>query len=152
MPSRVPQILCVLSSLLVSYSLRSYGLQSARLLCPWDSPDRNTRVGSHFLLQGIFPTQGSNPHLLHCRGILYRLSHLIRFFSTEIHALFMWANVAVLNIFGTRDWFCRRQFFDGLWFWDDSMHYIYCVLYLYYYTSSTSDHQPLDPRGWGPLN
>ena len=36
-----------------------------RLLCPWNSPDKNTRVGFHFLLQGIFPTQGSNPHLLH---------------------------------------------------------------------------------------
>ena len=34
------------------------------LLCPWDSPGKNTGVGCHFLLQGIFPTQGSNPHLL----------------------------------------------------------------------------------------
>ena len=33
----------------------------ARLLCPWNSPDQNTGVGSHFLLQGIFPTQGWNP-------------------------------------------------------------------------------------------
>ena len=33
------------------------------------------RVGCHFLLQGIFPTQGSNPGLLHCRQMLYRLSH-----------------------------------------------------------------------------
>jgi len=36
-----------------------------RLLWPWDSPGKNTGVGCHFLLQGIFPTQGSNPHLLH---------------------------------------------------------------------------------------
>ena len=42
----------------------------ARLLCPWDSPD-NTGVGCHFSPQGIFPTQGSNPGLLHCRQILY---------------------------------------------------------------------------------
>ena len=35
--------------------------------CPWDSPGKNTRVGSHSLLQGIFPTQGSNPGLLRCR-------------------------------------------------------------------------------------
>ena len=35
----------------------------------------NTRVGCHFLLQGIFPTQGSNPGLLHCRQTLYQLSH-----------------------------------------------------------------------------
>ena len=40
---------------------------------------------------------------------------------------------------------------DG--FWDDSVHYIYCALYFYYYyyISSTSDHQTLDPGGWGPL-
>ena len=36
-----------------------------------DSPSKNTGVGCHSLLQGIFPTQGSNPHLLHCRKILY---------------------------------------------------------------------------------
>ena len=48
--------------------------EPTRLLCPWDSPDKNTRVGSHSLLQGIFPTQGLNL-LLHCRQILYRLSH-----------------------------------------------------------------------------
>ena len=34
------------------------------LLCPRDFPDQNTRVGCHLLLQGIFPTQGSSPHLL----------------------------------------------------------------------------------------
>ena len=33
--------------------------------CPWDSPDKNTGVGHRILLQGIFQTQGSNPHLLH---------------------------------------------------------------------------------------
>ena len=46
-----------------------------RLLCPWDSPGKNTRVGCHALLQGIFQTQGLNPGLLHCRKILYHLSH-----------------------------------------------------------------------------
>ena len=44
-------------------------------LCPWNSPGKNTGVGSHTLLQGIFQTQGSNPGLLHCRWILYQLSH-----------------------------------------------------------------------------
>ena len=42
-----------------------------QVLCPWDSPGKNTGVGCHFFLQGIFPTQGSNPGLLHCRQILY---------------------------------------------------------------------------------
>ena len=41
----------------------------------WDSPDKNTGVGHHTLLQGIFPTQGSNPGLLHCRQSLYCLCH-----------------------------------------------------------------------------
>ena len=41
----------------------------------WDSPGQNTGVGCHFLLQGIFPTQGSNPGLPHCRWVLYHLSH-----------------------------------------------------------------------------
>ena len=56
---------CVLSHSAVSGSLRPHGLQPARLLCPWDSPGKNTRVGCYFLLQGIFQTQGSNPRLLH---------------------------------------------------------------------------------------
>ena len=49
----------------VSDSLRHYGLYPARLLCPWDSPGKNTGVGGHALLQGIFQTQGLNLHLLH---------------------------------------------------------------------------------------
>ena len=44
----------------MSDSLRSYGLQLARLLCPWDSPGKNTGVGCHALIQVIFLTQGSN--------------------------------------------------------------------------------------------
>ena len=44
----------------------SNGLQPTRLLCPWGFPSKNTGVGCHFLLQGIFATQGSNPCLL-CR-------------------------------------------------------------------------------------
>ena len=42
---------------------------------PWNSPGQNTRVGSFPLLQGIFPTQGSNPGFPHCRQVLYQLSH-----------------------------------------------------------------------------
>ena len=50
-------------------SLRPRGLYS-----PWNSLRQNTGVGSLSLLQGIFPTQGSNPGLPHCRWILYQLS------------------------------------------------------------------------------
>ena len=55
-------------------SFQPQGLQPARLLCPWDSPGNNTGVGCHALLQGIFPTQRSNPNILDCRQILYHLS------------------------------------------------------------------------------
>ena len=51
-------------------SWRPHGLYS-----PWNSPGQNTGVGSCSLLQGIFPTQGLNPSPLHCRQILYQLSH-----------------------------------------------------------------------------
>ena len=51
-------------------SLRPRGLYS-----PWNSLGQNSGVGSLSLLQGIFPTQGSNPGLPHCRQILYQLSH-----------------------------------------------------------------------------
>ena len=46
-----------------------------RLLCPWDSPDKNTGVSSRSLLQGIFQTHGLNSGLPHSRQILYQLSH-----------------------------------------------------------------------------
>ena len=59
----------------LSDSLRLHGLKSARLLCPWNFPGQITGVGSHFLLQGNFPTQGMNLGLLNCRRILYHLSH-----------------------------------------------------------------------------
>ena len=49
------------SSSVVSDSLRSHELLPARLLSPWNFPGKNARVGCHFLLQGIFLTQGSNP-------------------------------------------------------------------------------------------
>ena len=50
-------------------------LQTARLLCLWDSSDKNTGVGCHALLLGIFPTQRLDPALPLCRRILYHLSH-----------------------------------------------------------------------------
>ena len=54
----------------MSDSLRPHGLYSPR-----NSPGQNTGVGSLSLLQGIFPTQGLNSGLLHCRCILYQQSH-----------------------------------------------------------------------------
>ena len=45
-------------------TLRPHGLQPARPFCPRASPGKNTGVGCHFLLQGIFPPQGLNPHFV----------------------------------------------------------------------------------------
>ena len=68
-------VMNVLSPSIVSDSLQPPGLQHTRLLCQWDSPCKNTGLGFHALLCGVFPTQGSNPGLPHCRWILYHLSH-----------------------------------------------------------------------------
>ena len=69
--------LCIYSSLcshLVVSNSWYHGLQPAGFLCPWDFPGKNARVGCHFLLQGIFPTQGLRLGVLLCRQILYHLS------------------------------------------------------------------------------
>ena len=63
---------CSVASVMSDY-VQHYGLQPARLLCPWYSPGKSTGVGCHALFQVIFPTQGLNPGLLHCR----------RFFTAE---------------------------------------------------------------------
>ena len=67
--------MCALSCSIVSNSLRPHGLQPARLLCPWDSPGKNIGVGCHALLQGIIPSQGLNPGLLHAlEGVFFTTS------------------------------------------------------------------------------
>ena len=60
-------------------TLQSYKLWPTRLLCPWDPPGKNTGVGCHFLLRGIFLTQGSNLCvlcLLHWQWVLQHQRHL----------------------------------------------------------------------------
>ena len=56
-------------------SLRPHGLQPSRILCPWNSPSKNTGVGCHSFHQGIFLTQIWNLGILYCKQILYHLSH-----------------------------------------------------------------------------
>ena len=65
----------------MSDSLQPHVLQPIRLLRPWDFPGKSAGVDCHFLFQGIFPTQESNPGLPHCRRILYQLSHQGRMFK-----------------------------------------------------------------------
>ena len=59
-----------------SHSVMSNSLQPHGLCSPWNSPGRNTGVGSLSILQGIFPTQELNQGLLHCGRLLYQLSYL----------------------------------------------------------------------------
>ena len=68
--TQINNLLYTSSRSVVSDSLKPRGLYS-----PWNSPGKNTGVGSRSLLQGIFPTQGWNPGLPCCRGILYQLGH-----------------------------------------------------------------------------
>ena len=76
-------VMCVSRSV-VPDSLRPHGVQPTKLLSPWDFPGKDTGVGHHFFLQGIFPTQGSNPGLLHCRQILYQLRYKVSpYFQTK---------------------------------------------------------------------
>ena len=58
----------VLSHSAVSDSLQPHELWPTRLLQPSDFPGKNTGVSCHFLLQGVFPTQGSKLHLLHWKA------------------------------------------------------------------------------------
>ena len=75
--SRTRSLFSLHISSLLCVQLLQWGLtlcdptRSCRLLCPWDSPDKNPGVRCHSLFQRIFPTQGSNPGLLHRRQILY---------------------------------------------------------------------------------
>jgi len=63
--SQLKPCCCSLVTKLCPTLLQSNGLYPTRLLCPWNFSVKNTRVGCHFLLQGIFPTQKLNPHLLY---------------------------------------------------------------------------------------
>ena len=88
-------LLDVLSFSVVSNFLWLHGLQTTTLLCPWDFLGKNTGVGCHFLLQGIFLTQGSNLHLLSLLNwraySLYASSeslYLVDFLKYNSHLLF----------------------------------------------------------------
>ena len=71
-------------------TLRLHGLRTTRLLCSGDSLGKNTGAGCHSLLQGIFLTQRSNPRLLHCRQLLYPLSHQGSQLVSKPHSKIFW--------------------------------------------------------------
>ena len=74
-PQTTSQTPHYVSRSVTSNSFWPHGLQPSRLLCLWDSPGKNTGVGCHSLLQGIFPIQGLNRGLLHCWKIPYHLGY-----------------------------------------------------------------------------
>ena len=96
---------------------------------PWDSPGKNTGVGCHF--QGIFPAQGSNPHLLHCRQLLYRWARgttprlAVPSSLTVLVHILMYINLSTGSV--RNDWsqllfsFCFRKMdyfpFNKIWTW-----------------------------------
>ena len=69
--------------------LQPQRLQPTRLFCPWNFPGKNTGVGCHSFLQGIFPTQELKLHLSHCRQILYHLGHHLAEHFRLICAVFL---------------------------------------------------------------
>ena len=71
-------------------------MKPIRLLCPWNSPSKNTGVGCHSLLQGVFLTQGLNPHLLHWQVDSLPLSHQGGSYNTLIN---MYLPAGVLRVF-----------------------------------------------------
>ena len=93
-------------------SVMSDSLWPHGLISPWNSPGQNTGVGSLSLLQRIFPTQGSNSGLPHCRQILYQLNHqgIPRKTGAERLSLLQW-------IFLTQEWnwgllHCRQMLYQ----------------------------------------
>ena len=79
--------ICVLVTQSCLTLARPHGLQPSRILCPWDSPHKNTGVGCYSLLQGIFPAQVSNLGRPNCRQILSCLSHQGSLYKITSHCL-----------------------------------------------------------------
>ena len=85
----------------VSNSLQPHGLEPARLLCPWNSPGKNTGVVCSSLLQWIFPTQELNPGLPHYSQALYHLSHQgsPSILSYILYLSHIYLNISILALF-----------------------------------------------------
>ena len=93
----------------VSDSLQPHGLQPPRLLCPWNSPGKNTGVGSHSRFFSESSTKGLNPGLLYCRQILYHLSHQGSPISDNIKTRF---HLNSIKCYGRKQvsYMCRSSF------------------------------------------
>ena len=102
----------------MSDSVRPHRRQPTRLLCLWNSPGKNTRVGSHSFLQGIFLIQGLNSGLLHCRQMLYRLSYQAKQmietrYHLELKESINWDGASLIAQWSRIHLQCRRPGFDS---------------------------------------
>ena len=105
-------------------TLRPHGLYT-----PWNSPGQNTGVGSCFLLQGIFLTQGLNLGLPHCRHILYQLSHLRSLRILEWIFLTQELNQGLLHF----RWILYQLSYQGSHMFIYIYVHIYICTYIYIY-------------------
>ena len=103
-PSNLPVIECPCHCLVIKSSLtrlRPHELSTTTFLYPWDFPGKNTGVGHHFLLQGIFLTYGLNPCLLHWQADSLALSHL----GSLLQRVYLMNKSMLSEILGTRNLF-----------------------------------------------
>ena len=117
----------------------NYRLPS-RLLCPWNSPGKDTGVGCHSLLQGIFPTWGLNPGLLHWRQILYQLSHQGSLNLKNLRSSFFKGSQFRIDGSSTKNFIlCFGvdifvYVYVGLYLWGCS--YVFVYMWFHFYTCS----------------
>ena len=129
-------LLLLFSHSVVSDSLPPHGLKSTKLLCPWDFPGESTGASCHFLLQGIFTTQGLNPCLLLGRMILY---HCTTWDKVALcHSFFLLSNTLLCV--------CKTQFFFfSTSFWCKTMWIYYKYAYISSFLSLPSTHSSAIP-------
>ena len=110
---------------------KSLSLWPQGLYSPWNSPGHNTGVGSLSLLQGIFPTQGTNPGLLYCRPILYQLSY---------------QNLTIFKIFLRRD----GWWYEQIWFFSffGGENTVYWILFIEYCLSPSGSSVSISGSGF----
>ena len=134
----------------MSNSLRPHGLYPTRLACPWDFLGKNTGLGSHSLLPGIFLTQGLN---LHCRQILYRLSQQ----GIPNHIVYSRALVVKLeNASEPHGGLSHHRLLGLSPGFSDSVHHIHSlrtslsIFFFFFLRTSLSNKSPGDADAAGP--
>ena len=132
-----------------------------RLLCPWNSLGKNTGVGSHSLLQRIFPTQGLNPGLLYYRWILYHLSYQGSHCGVSQTAISYFHHSFYIY---SLEFYCKRlhliYFFMKLFIYMDVESWIYSLFHellfitiiVYFVTKIVSDLAIRNPFSVNPMS